>query len=197
MESIRTFIAIEVSQQIKYNLAKIRKLLNQLKQNGHVKMSIPKVDNLHLTLQFLGQTPLDCLELIESNVKNAVQGIDAFELKICGVGAFPNLNHPKILWAGVEKTNELNILREKVVGSTADLPLKTASANYYPHLTLARVKKPSLPILQKLIKEQSDSKFGTLKVNSLSLIKSELTQSGSIYTEICNWPLGKMAKSKP
>lgn len=186
---IRAFIAIELDERIRNRLLKINQTLLSLKQNEKIRMSVIKPENNHITLQFLGNIAYDLVDEIGERVSESVKECSRFSLKIRNLGGFPNLVRPRVIWAGVEKSVKLINLREKLVASIAELPVKPTGNTYNPHLTLARIKHCPQKRLKNALQSELSSIFGELEVNGFSLMQSELTDSGAIYSEIFRFNL--------
>ncbi len=95
---IRSFIAIEIPDPVKYSLQNLQKKLSA----SGIKASFPKPENLHLTLKFLGNIGLDDLEVLKKSMEKAVAGILPHRLFASGVGVFPSVKHARIIWSGIK-----------------------------------------------------------------------------------------------
>lgn len=182
MSEIRTFIAIEIPENIR---SKIADLQSELKKIGG-RVSWVKPENIHITLKFLGQTQEDKIDAIASQLKNAVELMQPFEVTVGGVGAFPNFNRPRVLWVGTNaEQQQLSILAKEVDKRMATLMFELEKRRFSGHLTLGRVKdsRDVQPLVEKL---QFYNKFnaGAFVVEEILLIKSVLSQKGSIYTTL-------------
>ncbi|WP_043934063.1 RNA 2',3'-cyclic phosphodiesterase [Bacillus sp. EB01] len=95
-------------------------------------------EDLHITLAFLGHAPEDKLEEAKALVKESIQDFEAFNMSVAGLGTFGRKDQPRIFWAGVSKSDELSILRDRVFQACekAGFPLETRP--FSPHITLAR-----------------------------------------------------------
>lgn len=182
MSEIRTFIAIEIPENIR---SKIADLQSELKKIGG-RVSWVKPENIHITLKFLGQTQEDKINVIASQLKNAVELMQPFEVTVGDVGAFPNFNRPRVLWVGTNtEQQQLSILAKEVDKRMAILGFDREKRRFSGHLTLGRVKDnqdvQSLVEKLQLYKEFNAEAF---VVNEILLIKSQLSPKGSIYTTL-------------
>lgn len=178
-KTVRTFIAIELSQEIKDALEYIENNL-RTKISG-VKWVRP--ENIHLTLKFLGHVRIDTLESVKIVLTETAKNAKPFTIRLSSPGAFPSVNGPRVIWIGIDKGNKesvdmANFIEEK----TAVLGIEKENRAFHPHLTLARVNFLKDKYLLK-------NAFSSLKIppvemaaSKLTLFQSTLTREGSIYT---------------
>ncbi|MFH1562954.1 MAG: RNA 2',3'-cyclic phosphodiesterase [Nitrospirota bacterium] len=207
MMEIRTFIAINMTTEIKESPSKIQTELKKqacLIAETDVKWVEPQ--GMHLTLKFLGNILIGQLESICQMVLEATSNFNQFQLSLSSLGAFPNLSgtrqaSPKVVWVGVDKGKEECIqLAKRIDNDLRGLPryrlgFPVESKEFFPHLTLGRVKNPrgGLPRsrneLSKLIAEArltelKTKSFGQMFVSKVEVMGSQLTPKGSIYTTL-------------
>jgi RNA 2',3'-cyclic 3'-phosphodiesterase len=183
-QSIRTFIAIELSEEVKTGL---RALQSRLKSPnaGCAKWVDP--GSIHLTLKFLGSTRRDLIPSITSNLDNLAKNIFNFELSITELGAFPDFRRVRVVWVGLTGAlNDLNRLQIDIESAISPLGFPTEKRPFVPHLTLARLRETATILerqnLGSLIQRTGVTHALKLNVHSFSLIKSDLMPSGAIYT---------------
>src|SRR5512137_3049086 len=99
---MRLFIAIELPTEIKQGIARTQEQLRKAGANA----GWTRPEGIHLTLKFLGEVPDAKAQEILATMSGAVQGSGAFDLAVEGVGAFPNVKNPRVLWAGVAGDTE-------------------------------------------------------------------------------------------
>ncbi len=185
----RLFIAIGLSPELHQRLLPLREALVTARERQGGGLSIPPLANLHLTLQFLGDTPASLVPVIDRHLNLALSGCAAFTVPVRGVGAFPQLNRPRIIWAGLSSSEKLTSLHRHVIDGLDGLPLRLDRKPFKPHLTLARVKQTHGHHIQDALKPYLSEDFGVLKVESVRLYRSELHQSGAVYTPLATWRL--------
>ena len=146
-----------------------------------------KEEQLHLTLLFLGKSDEDQKNVIAKRL-GSIQ-FEPFKLAIQGIGAFPNRKNPRVIWAGVKKNDELKYLQNQISEKLSGFVDDGGNDAFKPHITLARVtKRFRLKRSDKLFeKEESIS----LKVASVSLKKSILSQEGSTHTVLETFYAGR------
>jgi 2'-5' RNA ligase len=186
MDSIRSFIAIELPDELRVELGKIQNSLITSQQNW-VKWVKP--DSIHLTLKFLGDISTDQIKEIRQAIEDATSEIPPFTLKIRDLGVFPNLKRVQVIWVGLDGDLEKLINLQKRIEENMDiLGYPAEERGFTPHLTLGRVRfQPPLSDLQKFTKLITETKFeSTIKidVNAVHLIKSQLTPQGAIYSKL-------------
>jgi 2'-5' RNA ligase len=183
---IRSFIAVELPQELKKELAELEA---KLKKNCPpvVKWVDPK--SIHITLKFLGAISEDRINKLMLTIEKAAQSIPPFRLEVRDTGAFPNLEHVQVIWVGVK--GELEIiaqLQKRIEINTEQLGFPRESRPFSPHLTLGRVRdNAGLNDRLRIGKLLADTHFIALHnvdVKTLNLIKSQLTAAGPIYTRI-------------
>ena len=97
--TVRTFVAIETSDAVRQRTAE---LIGIFAATG-AKVSWVQPRNLHLTLKFLDEVPLNSVPQVSAAVEEAAASLPPFELEICGAGAFPSANRPRTLWLGTDR----------------------------------------------------------------------------------------------
>ena len=185
MEKIRTFIAIELPSFLKEELGRIESIL---KAGNTTPVKWVDFESIHLTLKFLGDTESSRVGEIIEGIKNACVGISPFELKIKGLGVFPNPARTRIAWVGlVNTTDELSLLQRNIESEMENLEYERETRKFSPHLTLARVRDQATPDeRERFGKLVMATEFSSkrITVNSVSLMKSQLTRQGALYTRL-------------
>jgi 2'-5' RNA ligase len=179
---MRTFIAIELPQEIKEGLAKVQEQL----KGGGAGASWTRPEGIHLTLKFLGEVPEPKAQELMSTLTTAVRGTGTFRIEVAGAGAFPNVRNPRVLWIGVSGDLEkLALLQASVEAAMTGLGFEPEDRKFSPHLTLARIKylRPR-DNWQKVVEGIRDINLGGFEADRVSLIKSELKPAGAVYTEL-------------
>lgn len=181
-EAIRTFIAIDFPQEIKKELAV---LIQEFQKTG-VKATWSKVENLHLTLKFLGETPLDQLEKVKEALNSVAGRLQPFQASLRGMGGFPNNRRPRVVWVGVAAgEKEMVALAGQVEAALEPLGYEKEEREFTPHLTLGRIKFPKANrALEEKFSEGEERSFGEWQVEEIELVKSTLHPAGPIYEVI-------------
>jgi 2'-5' RNA ligase len=193
MEQIRAFISIELPVDLKQEMAQ---LLGRLQKTGDQRW-IKWVDpyNIHLTVKFLGNVSGEILKNITKAMENVVTEIPQFNLKVSGLGVFPNVNQVRVVWIGIGgELDKLNQLQTLVENNLLTLGFIAESHAFVPHLTLARLRDQTpcaeRQRLGQLIASTNFETSCTVQVRAMNLTKSQLTKEGAVYSVISSVSLG-------
>jgi 2'-5' RNA ligase len=186
MEQIRCFIAIELPEEVKAGLSRLQAKL-KLANPPSVKWVDPH--STHLTLKFLGEVDADMTGLITEAIGEAAYGIPPFHLEVKGLGVFPNLRRVQVAWVGIiGEIDKLVQLQKRIESNLAELGFAPESRAFTPHLTLARVHERASPDerqeLGQLIADTKSEAVYAFPVDAISLMRSQLTRAGAIYSQI-------------
>ncbi len=187
---MRLFIAVNLEEELKKRIVPLREKLK--KTAADVKWVV--VENLHLTLKFLGEVSEERATQIEPVVAPVLASFPPFEMRLSGFGIFPNFNYPRVIWLGIEEGSEnLKGLSEKIEDSLVPLGFEKEERTFTAHLTLGRVRSlKNKPELIKKIEEihaTENREIGTQKVGSIYLMQSMLKPAGPIYLSLKEWQL--------
>jgi 2'-5' RNA ligase len=186
MEPVRCFIAISLPDQVK---AGLKELQAQLKSGHQTPVKWVDPYSIHLTLKFLGSVDGAKISPIAAAMAEAVKGVYPFSLKVEGLGAFPNLRRVQVVWVGVSgEVDKLAQLHQRLESSLAGLGFAPENRRFAPHLTLARVRdRVSAGEREGLGQIIASTKFeaaGSFPVEAVSLMKSQLTREGALYSQL-------------
>ncbi len=182
-ERIRAFIAVDIEEpRVLSRLVQIR--------DAFVATGAPikpvEDQNMHITIRFLGSTPVALLDEIEAVMRQARPR--RVVIKLRGVGAFPSIERPRVIWVGVEPgpgAEELERIYRVVERGVRRLGWSPEREEFIPHVTLARIKgRRNIDRVVKLLRELSDVEVGEVVLESLRLKQSILTRSGPIYRTV-------------
>jgi 2'-5' RNA ligase len=190
MTTIRSFIAIELSDEVRTVLTDLQSRLKAIVPPNTVRWTAPQ--NVHLTLHFLGHMAADDVSKVTNVLPVVTSSVSPFSLTLQGLGCFPNPRRPSIVWVGISGEIETLVKLYHELGEMLkqSIGFEPEKRPYSPHLTIGRVKKGIPPrrlnqLRQALEQEQANvGQLTALKVTEISLIKSELTPTGPIYTPL-------------
>jgi len=193
MEQIRSFIAIELPEDIKTALSRLQAQLKS-GNNPYVKWADPY--GVHLTLKFLGNIAVNITDEITRVMTTVAGDIPPVHLEVRELGVFPNLNRVQVVWVGITgEAARLQQLQQRLESALAPLGFTAESRPFKPHLTLARVGNRVTPDeRRKLGQLIAGTRFGSthsFRVDTINLMKSQLTRTGAIYSRISSVRLGK------
>ena len=188
---IRAFIATDIPEDIRAAISEAQARLKRA-QFG-VKISWAKVENIHITLQFLGYVEEAAVEKIRAALEQVAASHGTFELNVRGAGAFPNEHRPRVLWVGCEDSQaKLKALAGAVQAAMQPLGFEPEHREFSAHLTLGRVKFPRPDdALTRALDSIKNDVFGMMRVEAIHLFESQLHPQGSIYSKLSSHNLGE------
>lgn len=180
--SSRIFVALNIPA---YVIEKLFEIIFKLQPDK--KLNWEKKEKIHLTLKFVGDVDNKYL----SEIINDLVFLEEYKiqkLQLSEFGFFFKFKQPKILWAGLKFSEELKIIAQKLDEYFTKFGIRKEEREFKPHLTLMRIKNHPGENFINLFK---NSKFKPIdfQSNTISLIKSELKPSGSVYTELKKYNL--------
>ena len=186
-KSIRSFLAIELPPEVLNEIAGIQERLKNAIR-GYISWVRPA--GIHLTLKFFGNISESDIQNISQVAQNTIVNVRPFTLNVRRVGAFPDVNRPRVLWLGMDGDVDVLIkLQKEMDRGFQQCGFQKEDRPFRPHLTLARIKEPKGVIgLAKILEKSEDYEAGSFSVGSLNLFKSELTPKGAIYTKLAAFP---------
>ena len=174
----RTFIAVDIQPT-----RALLDLIGQLQQLGN-RFRTVAVDQLHVTLKFLGETSDSQIAPIEAIVKRIVESRLAFHATLSGLGAFPYARRPAVVWVGLDPAEPLRQIAAELDRELSGLGFQPEERPLSPHLTLLRVKVRPPESLLSLLAEESHTDFGAVEISRVNFYQSELSRTGSRYTRL-------------
>ncbi|MEA3279645.1 MAG: RNA 2',3'-cyclic phosphodiesterase [Thermodesulfobacteriota bacterium] len=180
--SIRTFIAFELPEKIITFISKVQKELRSRK----LKVKWVRPQNIHLTLKFLGNINETYTEIVGKAMQESANGYSPISLTTKGIGVFPNIKRPRVIWIGITgQTKQLVSLQKGLDEKLDAIGFPRNNRPFTGHLTLARVKERINPErLIDAIKYYSEFESETFIADNICLFKSDLKSSGAVYTKL-------------
>ena len=181
MKTPRLFIALPISEEI-------RKGCEALQAIGKTKTtSVKWIDpqQIHLTLVFLGWTDSSLRARIEEVIQEVSERSSPFSINVNGLGVFPPLRSPKVVWAGIPEETPLMKLQQDLTDRIGSLGIPLEKRPYRPHLTLGRVREgfASDPFT-RWITQEKEVQIGQCTVSQVVLMESQLRPAGSVYESL-------------
>jgi len=182
MEKVRTFIAVELPEDIRERLEVVEKQLKSA--NADVKWVA--LQNFHITLKFLGSIDKDELTVVSEAMKRAIEGIPSFEITISHTGAFPRVSKPSVIWVGIsDGTAQLKKLAGRLDSELELIGFEREKREFSPHITMGRARSPQgSERLRESIEALKDMVIGVVPVREITLMRSDLGPKGSTYIPI-------------
>ena len=185
-ERVRCFVAIELSDEARRSIGT---LVAGLREAGVRGLRPVNPEGVHLTLKFLGDVAASQVGGVASAVEGAAADVQPFDLELRGVGGFPDLRRPRVLWVGVGGDLEaLQRLYSALEEALSPLGFPPEGRAFTPHLTLARIRDGTSPeeraraaaVLTSLAWEEGAS----VAVAGVSLMRSTLLPGGAVYARL-------------
>ena len=191
MSLLRTFIAVDIPSPIRQAIQQKTAALRQTLGARLVRWVA--VENLHLTFKFLGDVSPENVKMLSRLLAAEAEPIHAFELQIGGLGSFPSLRRPRVLFVGVQAPAGLEALFRGIEAACTRLGYESESRGFSPHLTIGRVRQEISSSDQQQIRNALEGTkidaIGAARVDSVHLYKSDLKSNGSVYTRLFSAPL--------
>jgi len=183
---MRTFIAVDFPLEY---LQKINEIANYFKsQTPEDAVKWVNPENMHLTVKFLGDLPLENLDEAKRIMDGSVGDWKPFEISVSGLGMYPNAKKPRVIWLGVHPEKPLVHIHQRLDQNLAALNIQREQRKYSPHLTLGRVRRmtdrDSVSQIGKTLSQFKVDSLGTIEVIQINLYQSDLTPKGPIYTKL-------------
>ena len=190
---MRCFIAIDLSDEVRSALDATQGRLRARAPRADVRWVDPA--GMHLTLQFLGEVSDARLADVRSALATAATTVSAMVLACRGLGAFPGLTRPRVVWAGIRgAVGDLSRLAAACQRACEPLGFVPEKRPFRGHVTLARVRSPrGFGPLARAIESAADDDFGAWTAAEVVLYRSHLRRTGSVYEPLRRVPLGHAA----
>ena len=185
---MRLFVALNLPEPER---RAIRAATEHLRASGLPVRWTPE-EGLHVTLKFLGEVPPEAVEDVETAVTDAAAGSGAIFLELGGLGAFPTLRHPRVVWLGASGVEGLSSLHRAADEHLAARGFEPEARPFHPHVTLGRVKKHArtedtagLAGLAETVPYAS-----RVGIDTVDVMRSHLSSGGARYEVLARCPLG-------
>lgn len=185
-ETVRCFLAIDLGDEVR------GALLEALREFRRTSADVRWVRDagLHLTLAFLGSVETQRLTAIRGAIAAVAVRLGPLVLEVRGLGAFPNLRRPRVLWAGIH-AGGIEALAESVGEALVPLGFARESRRFHPHVTLGRVRSPrGWKQLEPLLRARETRNFGACKASQIAAYRSDLRRDGAVYTKLWTVEMG-------
>jgi 2'-5' RNA ligase len=192
-ETYRTFIALPLSSAVVEKLADVQRILRRRPSEGAVTWVRPA--NIHLTLFFLGDMLLDRQKPIETALSVVARNVRPVSFTVQGIGAFPNVNRPRVIWVGLnEPTGQLALLHRAVNEAMENIGFQPEDRRFSPHLTLGRIRRRALredvEDVGAAVRQANVGHLGDVQAEEMIFFRSVLKSSGAEYTPLATFRLG-------
>lgn len=185
-EVFRSFIAVDIPAGVQEALGQVEDQLRERLPETPIRWVEP--EKIHLTLKFLGDVSRENLDMVKKILSSEVAKRHAMEIGIGGIGAFPKMRHPRVVWVGVEAPEELHALRRGIEDGVARLGYDYDKYDFTPHLTLGRVSRKAssreVRNVGKVLHDFQVGFIGVARVDEVHIYRSDLQPDGAVYTRL-------------
>jgi 2'-5' RNA ligase len=193
MSVIRAFIAVDLSSEILEGIEQVSLDLRTRMKDIPIRW-VP-VDNIHLTLKFLGNVSTANLEILKDILGSVVSSHSECDISVGGIGAFPKSHNPRVIWVGMEVSQELVNLQRDIEIETARLGYSREHRPFSPHLTFGRVSRNAsaqdVHAIAKVLENFKVGFLGATRLKTVYLYRSDLRPDGAVYSPIYSVSLEK------
>ena len=182
---MRAFVALEMSGPVVDALTEFQGALS----STGADIKLVERENLHFTVKFLGEIPESAVEEVDGRMHGLA--LRRLEVSVRGLGAFPDLRRPRVVWAGVAAQDLPSVTScgQQVIDALEGIG-ESDDRGFHPHITLGRVRSPrNVEALSSAIRENSAKEFGRSTISALKLKSSGPTPSGPIYRDVREYAL--------
>jgi len=174
----RLFIAIKIDPDPAF-LKMFRAVKSSLWQE---RIKWVEENNLHMTLKFLGGTPVASIPEIVAILETTAVNICPFDYTLRKLGVFGSRYAPRVIWAGLEPPEKFRSLMKTIQENLEQTGFRADRQNLVPHLTLGRIKSITDRIIfQRTIDQFANYSSTVYKAEFLTLYESILTSAGPQY----------------
>ena len=186
-DGMRCFLAIELPDRIKQQLATLQQTL-QAQTTG---IRWVRSEQIHLTVKFLGEVADGLVPQVGQVIADVVSRHASFDLHVKNVGCFPSRGSARVAWVGLgDLPQTLVDLHKETETALTDLGFARENRPFKPHLTIGRINDPRTGYdIRRHIERRKDFEAGSFPVSELVLFQSVLQRTGPIHTPIARCPL--------
>lgn len=191
-ETYRTFIALPLSLDITQKLADVQRMLRRRSPERAVSWGKPA--NVHVTLFFLGDILPSRRSPIEKALSIVARNVRPFTFDVQNLGAFPNVDRPRVIWVGVdEPTGQLARLHRAVKEAMENVGFQPEKRRFSAHLTVGRIRRRAsredAHVIGKAVQQADVGYLGQVHVERMIFFRSVLKSSGAEYTPLAKFEL--------
>ena len=191
---MRIFIAVELPAKSR---EKIDTIINYFKtQLPNQSLKWVGAENLHLTIKFIGEIPEEALSKVKIIIDDVLAQQPEFSISIEGLGMFPNLNNPQVIWLGIIGGDPLVSIHHQLNQSLAQIGVKPDHRPLSPHLTIARVRQGvdrfTLSTIGNSLPGFKVDSLGSFTIDRITLFQSNLKPTGPHYKALYHRPLNQV-----
>jgi RNA 2',3'-cyclic 3'-phosphodiesterase len=185
MAIVRAFIALPLSADVQRGIAVVQTEL----KDSQADVKWDTSDKFHITLKFLGDIDVEQAPLIARELEKSIGTSPAFDLTFFKLGAFPDIERPRVIWIGTQESEQVPQLKKHVERICEKFGFAKEDRPFHAHVTLGRVKgSRDLGRLTAKLKSITFKPL-TARCSEIRIVRSELKPTGSVYTLLNSIPL--------
>ena len=185
---MRIFVAMDLTEDVRCHVAE---LIAELSDAAPGARWI-RPEAMHITLKFIGHIEVDRVEQIEKSL-STVRSQGFVEMNFRGVGCFPNVRRPRVLWAGIQSSPNLAVLAAEIERRLEPLGIPRGERIFRPHLTLARFKETTIhKSFGNILTGLASREFGSMSTGEFHLYQSQLKRDRAEYTRLATFGFGSL-----
>ena len=187
-ERIRAFLATDLAVVVVRRIADAQATMRRAAEARGFRVSWVDPSRMHVTLKFLGDIRSELVPAIGERLSRVLLTRRPFDVDAVGFGAFPDVERPRVLWAGLRETGAMDELFRAVEGAMVELGLPAEERAFHAHLTIGRVKEAAGPA--DFLSDHRETSFGVSRIDDVVLYHSTLHSKGPEYRALQRVPLG-------
>jgi 2'-5' RNA ligase len=187
---VRAFIAVDLCAEVHQAVLRLKTELAQVRSD----VRWVRDDGLHATMKFLGSLPAKRLDEVRDALTGALAPISRFAMQVRGLGAFPSIERPRVVWVGLEGASLAELARA-IDAALAPLGFPREARPFHPHVTLGRVGgSRGWVAVERILKRHWADEFGVSPVSTVTTYRSELRPGGAVYSPLWTTALADSTK---
>ncbi|MDD4202803.1 MAG: RNA 2',3'-cyclic phosphodiesterase [Candidatus Omnitrophica bacterium] len=183
---MRIFIGLDICDTFKKEIVKVHEMVEET--GAFIRWV--NLANLHITCKFLGEINEEYIPKIEDLIFDVVRNVEPFEITLGELGAFPNIDMPRIIWVGIgQNQHKVELLSEKILKECSKLGFPdNDEVPFKAHITIGRVSYPKDKRALASVLRDFKLKPEICRIKAIKLFESEITAEGPIYSTIYEAP---------
>ncbi len=195
MKTIRSFLALKLNLSVVERLAETQKQLRTFCRDAEMQVRWVPPPNIHVTMRFLGNVTEPMAYAVKDMLEPIITRTEGFELEMVGLGAFPDVTHPRVIWAGFGRGSEvLTELHSSIYNRLLKAGFNLDDKPFRAHVTLGRIKGGPPEGLTSCLSDDIASDFGVSTISNLHCYRSDLTPKGAEYTSVWALPFQRTSR---
>lgn len=182
---VRAFVALQMAPEVEQAVTEFVASMQTARNSTRYGVRWIGRNHLHLTLRFLGdRVAASTIARLAGALGEIATATSSFSIDVHGIGAFPNLERPRIIWVGLASA-DLQGLAARIERAAVSAGLAPEPRPFTPHLTIGRIRDlTGWHELRRTIEAARNRDFGRSTAKSLILYRSILGSDSPTYEEL-------------